>query len=251
MIILICCIVILITYIVLFGLLTYYFIKYRTLWNELFSIDKIVETLTEIFACPEHFIIYIPGILFESTPCLEKSKEKYKVKEKIRRILTKINTIFKKMESVGLESDSIGNDSIGNDSIGNDSIDKMKWILGSTMENFTYMYEETADFYNNLSGSYKILNDTNEKKNKKEKDNTKVKKKEENNTQHLMTLEKIVIIENNIEHCNTILQLLELIYVKDFETLFQIENKYYMLCLIYNLIESIRLYKIRLYKISF
>ena len=66
-----------------------------------------------------------------------------------------------------------------------------------------------------------------------------------------MTLEKIVIIENNIEHCNTILQLLELIYVKDFEILFQIENKYYMLCLIYNLIESIRLYKIRLYKISF
>ena len=241
MIILICCIVILITYIILFGLLTYYFIKHRTLWNDLFSIDKIVETLTEIFACPEHFIIYIPGILFESTPCLEKSKEKYKVKEKIRRILTKINTIFKKMESVGLESDTISNDIIGsNDSIGNDSIDKMKWILGSTMENFTHMYEETADFYNNLSGSYKILNDTNEKKNKKE-----------NNTHHLMTLEKIVIIENNIEHCNTILQLLELIYVKDFEILFQIENKYYMLCLIYNLIESIRLYKIRLYKISF
>ena len=241
MIILICCIVILITYIVLFGLLTYYFIKYRTLWNDLFSIDKIIETLIEIFACPEHFIIYIPGILFESTPCLEKSKEKYKVKEKIRRILTKINTIFKKMESVGLESDTISNDIIGsNDSIGNDSIDKMKWILGSTIENFTHMYEETADFYTNLSGSYKILNDANEKKNKKE-----------NNTHHLMTLEKIVIIENNIEHCNTILQLLELIYVKDFEILFQIENKYYMLCLIYNLIESIRLYKIRLYKISF
>jgi hypothetical protein len=217
-------------------LLTYYFIKHRILWNDLFSIDKIVETLTEIFACPEHFIIYIPGILFESTPCLEKSKEKYKVKEKIRRILTKINTIFKKIESVGLESDSIGNDTIGND----DSIDKMKWILGSTMENFTHMYEETADFYNNLSGSYKILNDTNEKKNKKE-----------NNTHHLMTLEKIVIIENNIEHCNTILQLLKLINDKDIKTLFRIENNYYMLCLIYNLIESIRLYKIRLYKISF
>ena len=64
MIIIVCCITIFITYILIFGLITYYFIKKRSLWNELFSIDTIINTLIEIFVCPEHFIIYIPGMMF-------------------------------------------------------------------------------------------------------------------------------------------------------------------------------------------
>ena len=229
MIVLICCIVIFITYLVVFGLLTYYFIKHRTLLNNLFSIDKIIETLTEIFACPEHFIIYIPGILFETTPCVEKTKARFKLKDKMNIILKKINNILKTMKNIGLEYESLNND-----------INKMKWILGGTMDNFNHMYEETADFYNKLSGSYNILNETEINK----IENNKI----ENNTKTLMTLEKIVLIENNIEQCDTILLLLNLINNKDIETLFQINNNYYMLCLIYNLIESVRIYKLKMYK---
>jgi len=190
--------------------------------------------------CPEHFIIYIPGIVFENTPCVEKTKIKNVNKEKIRRILTKINNIFKNMESVGLESDSVGNATDATDATdATNNITQIKWILEGTMDNFNHMYSENADFYNKLSGSYNILNG--KSNNKLEKNNS--------NSNNLITLEKLVIMENNIEYCDSILQLLNLIDVKDFETLFQIENNNYIVCLLYNLIENVRSYKLRIHKI--
>ena len=74
MILLLCCITMLITYILIFGLLTYYFIKKRIIFNELFNINNIIDTLIEIFVCPEHFIIYIPGLVDDNTSCIEKKK---------------------------------------------------------------------------------------------------------------------------------------------------------------------------------
>ena len=257
MVIMLCCITILITYIVIFGLLTYYFIKKRTVWNDLFSINNITDTLVEIFACPEHFIIYIPGVIFENTSCVQKKRKKNENKEKIRIVLTKINTIFKKFSIIGLENQDLENPERktkdtyqdlenskhtiqANSSISN-NINQVKWILDGTLENFNNMYDETAEFYNNLSGSYKILNENN---------NT-------NNNTNLITLEKLVLLEQNIEYCDSILKLLEIIDYKHYKentdtavcnNVFQIENNY-MICLIYNLIESIRLYKIRMYNI--
>jgi hypothetical protein len=245
MLIMICCIAILITYIVIFGLLTYYFIKKRTVWNELFSIDSITDTLVEIFACPEHFIIYIPGVLFEHTPCVQNKSKKNENKEKIKIVLTKINTLFKKFSIIGLENPEHKQDSIKSNFI-NNNINQVKWILEGTLDNFDNMYDETAEFYNNLSGSYKILNENTNNNNT-------------NNT-NLITLEKLVLLEQNIDYCDNILKLLEIIdykhYVdtadttnrKESQNVFQIENNY-MICLIYNLIESIRLYKIRMCEI--
>ena len=112
------------------------------------------------------------------------------------------------------------------------------------------MYEETAEFYTKLSGSYTILSGKENKiKSIDTKDNLDSINK---NTKNLITLEKYVLIENNIEHCDTILSLLELIDTKDDKdnTMFQIENNY-MICLIYNLIESVRLYKLRMIQLSF
>ena len=57
----------------------------------------------------------------------------------------------------------------------------------------------------------------------------------------------MIIIENNIEKCDTILNLLELINNNDYETLLQKENNY-IICLISNLIEIIRMYKIKMCK---
>ena len=229
MIIIVCCITIFITYILIFGLITYYFIKKRSLWNELFSIDTIINTLIEIFVCPEHFIIYIPGMMFENTPCIKKKRKRNENKDKIRIILTKINKLLKKMSDI---DNNYGDDS---NSYSN-SIKQMKWILEGTLENYSHMYDETANFYTKLSGSYSILNG-------KENSNLDTI---HNNTSKLITLEKYILIENNIEHCDTILSLLELIDNRD-NTLFQIENNY-MICLIYNLIESVRLYKLNLLK---
>ena len=251
MIIIVCCITIFITYILMFSLITYYFIKKRPLLNELFSIDNIMNTLVEIFACPEHFIIYIPGIIFENTPCVEKIRMKNKNKEKIKIILTKINKLLKKMNDIDSDSDSGSGSDSDSDSDNDSNILQVKWVLEGTLENFNHMYDETAVFYTKLSGSYSILSGKENKKksidssnNLDSLDNTKNTK----NTKKLITLEKYVLIENNIEHCDSILSLLELIDYKD-NTMFQIENNY-ILCLIYNLIESVRIYKLRMIKLS-
>ena len=244
MIIIVCCITIFMTYILMFSLITYYFIKKRSLWNELFNIDNIINTLVEIFVCPEHFIIYFPGMMLENTPCVEKKKMKDENKEKKKIILTKINKLLKKMSDIDSDSgDNSDNDSdSGDDSTSSsNSIKQVKWVLEGTLENFNHMYEETVEFYKKLSGSYTLLNENTNNNNKNEQNKS---------NKNLITLEKYVLIENNIEHCDTILSLLELIDNRD-NTLFQIENNY-ILCLIYNLIESVRIYKIScLKKLSF
>jgi len=241
----------------MFGLITYYFIKKRTLWNELFNIDNIINTLVEIFACPEHFIIYVPGIIFENTPCVEKKRMKNENKEKIRIILTKINKILKRMNDIDndscsdndndSDSDSDSNSDNDTSNSNNNNISQVKWVLEGTLENFNHMYDETAEFYTKLSGSYSILSGKENKiKRIDTKDNLDNMTK---NTKNLITLEKYILIENNIEHCDTILSLLELINNRDDinNSMFQIENNY-ILCLIYNLIESVRLYKLNLLK---
>ena len=247
MIIIVCCITIFITYILIFGLITYYFIKKRALWNELFSIDTIMNTLVEIFACPEHFIIYIPRMIFENTPCVEKKRIKNETKEKTKIILNNINKLFKKMSDIEYNECDDNDDSDGTNTNTNSNISQIKWVLEGTLENFNHMYEETAEFYTKLSGSYSILSG---KENKIKSIDTKDNLDSINKyTKNLITLEKYVLIENNIEHCDSILSLLELIDTRN-TTMFQIENNY-MICLIYNLIESVRLYKIRMVQLSF
>lgn len=231
----------------MFGLITYYFIKKRAVWNELFSIDTIINTLVEIFACPEHFIIYIPGILFENTPCVEKKRVINENKEKIRIVLSKINKLLKKMSDI--EYDECDDDSNSN-SNSTSYMSQVKWVLEGTLENFNHMYEETAEFYTKLSGSYTILNG-------KEKVNNNLDSLNNNNknTSKLITLENYVLIENNIEHCDSILSLLEVIDNRNNKdnidnSMFQIQNKY-MICLIYDLVQSVRLYKLRMIQLSF
>ena len=229
MIVLICCITIFVSFISILLLLTYYFIKQRTLWNELFNINTIYETVMELFVCPEHFIIYIPGIVLETTECIKNTHINNETEQKIKTLLTKINQCINKIEL--LDTYNSSND--------NDNIKIIKWVLQGTMINYNIMFKETAKFFNKVSGSYNILNNNTEKKNIKI-DNIK-------NNNNLITLEKMTIIENNIEKCDTILNLLEFINNNDYETLLQKENNY-IICLISNLIEIIRMYKIKMCK---
>jgi len=249
MVVLICCITIFVSFISILLLLTYYFIKQRTLWNELFNINTIYETVMELFVCPEHFIIYIPGIVLETTECIKNTHINNETELKIKTLLTKINQCINKIELLDTCNNDNDNDSNndndndsnnnGNDNGNDNNIKIIKWVLQGTMINYNIMFKETAKFFNKVSGSYNILNNNSENKNIKI-DNIK-------NNNNLITLEKMIIIENNIEKCDTILNLLELINNNDYETLLQKENNY-IICLISNLIEIIRMYKIKMCK---
>ena len=235
MLVLACCISIFITFISIFILLTYYFIKQRTLWNELFNINTIIESIMEMFVCPEHFILYIPGIVLETTECIKKTHRNNETEVKIKLILTKINKCINKIELIEHDNDNDNDDDNDNDNDNDNEIKTIKWVLQGTMVNYNSMFKETATFYNKVSGSYILLN--------KEINKTK-------NNNNLITLETLTIIENNIEHCDTILNLLELITKNDYETLLEKENNY-ILCLLSKLLESIRMYKLKMYKILY
>jgi len=233
MVVLVCCITLFITFIAIFLLLTYYFIKKRTVWNELFNLNTIIETVMELVVCPEHFIIYIPGIILETTECIKKTQINNDTKQKIKTVLTKVNQCINKMELIDYNNDN------------DNDIKIIKWVLQGTMIHYNTMYRETGKFFNKVSGSYILLNKNSENKTNDNNNNNK-----NNNNNNLITLEKMTIIENNIEQCNTILNLLELIDNNDYETLLEKENNY-IICLISKLLESIRMYKIEMYKMIY
>ena len=108
------------------------------------------------------------------------------------------------------------------------------------MKDFDRMYNEKAEFYIKLADSYDILYDKINLKHDSSNDN--------NNT--CLLLEDLVILENNIEICDNILNVLSVFYennnndyTDNYKLLFQIESGY-MSLFIYNLIENIRMYKI-------
>ena len=114
----------------------------------------------------------------------------------------------------------------------------MKWILEGTMKDYDRMCNENALFYNNLANSYDILNDKCKKNEKDIKDD-----KSSDNFKLLVSLEDLVILENNIDICETISNILAIFTDSDYKVLNQIDSGY-MSSLLYDLIETIRLYKI-------
>ena len=219
-----CCIIIFITYCSICALLSYYFIKKRPIWNSLFSLDSIYNSFKELIVCPEHFLIWLPFIEFENTACSDKKKLNDDARIQIKKILEHIANIMKDISFVKTNKNS--KNSINN------NLEKIKWVLEGTMKDFDRMYDENSIFYNNLANSYEILN---EKCKKKEKDNE--------NTDYLLSLENLVILENNIEICKNISNVLSIFTISEYKVLNEIDSGY-MKSLIYDLIESIRIYKI-------
>jgi hypothetical protein len=235
MIVNICCLIIFITYFAICALLSYYFIKKRSIWNSIFSLDAIWISLRELVVCPEHFLIWLPFIDFENNECSEKKKINDDARIHIKKIIEHIAHILKNI--INIKQNDKQNDKHNNNHNNNNNLEKMKWILEGTMKDFDRMYEENAIFYNNLSNSYDILNDKckNNKEKSNEKGNEIVNEK--------VSLEDLVIIDNNIELCENISNILAIFSNADYKLLNQMDSGY-MKSLIYDLIESIRIYKI-------
>jgi hypothetical protein len=225
MVIQICCIIIFIVYFAICSLLTYYFIKKRPIWDSIFSIKSIWNSLKELIICPEHFLIWLPFIEFENTSCTEKKKIRDDARIQIKKVLEHILNIMKNIIEIKANSNNSNNNN--NNNLCN--IEKTKWIIEGTMKDFEHMYDENTDFYNKLASSYDILND---------------KFSSDKNIGSLISLEDLVILENNIELCENISNILSIFSNEDYKLLKQIESGY-MSSLIYDLIENIKIYKIK------
>ncbi len=104
------------------------------------------------------------------------------------------------------------------------------------MKEFEHMYEESAEFYYKLASSYDKL------KNTQTHTDTTTKEKQNESRESQYSLEDLVIIENNIEICDNIANILSIISDTNYKLLNQIESRY-IVALLYDLIEDIRLYK--------
>ena len=210
-------------------MLSYYFIKKRKVWDSIFSLEAIQNSITELLMCPEHFLIWLPFIDFENTICVEKKKQSDDARDNIKKVLEHISIIMKDMVDVNIDDSGLG----GNRGC---NIKKIKWILEGTLKDFDKMYDETAEFYYKLAGSYDILND----KVKKGKGGNEGKEGKE---EKLNSLEDLVFLDNNIEVSNNISSILSIFTDNDYKLLFQIENGY-MSSFLYDFIENIRIYRL-------
>ena len=242
MVIQICCIIIFIVYFAICSLLTYYFIKKRPIWDSIFSIDSIWNSLKELIICPEHFLIWLPFIEFENTSCTEKKKIRDDARIQIKKVLEHILNIMKNIIEIKANSNNSNSNINNNNNLCN--IEKTKWIIEGTMKDFEHMYDENTDFYNKLASSYDILNDkfSNDKFSNDKFSNDKFSY--DKNIGSLISLEDLVILENNIELCENISNILSIFSNEDYKLLKQIESGY-MSSLIYDLIENIKIYKIK------
>ena len=256
MIIALCCIIF-ITYISICGLLTYYFIKQRKIWDKLFTLDAISQTIDdfitncfiEMFACPEHFIIWIPNMIMENTPCVSKRKEAVTLRAKVKVLLD----ILKHNISI-LQDEK--QDLYIKGARGAEALAKIKWILEGTTKEFYTVYNEPSNVYYKLIESYDILGKGNNKEEKEEKEE---KEKDNKYKDDKLSLDDLYLLENEIEVCDNILNIInssDIIktlehncYNKD-----NCEAKYeedgngnsnsYILALMYDIIDCIRLKKI-------
>ena len=214
------CIIIFIIYCIICAMLSYYFIKKRSIWDSLFSLESLYNSIRELIVCPEHFLIWIPYIEFENTECSNKRKTNNDARIQIKKILEHITNIMKNISILK-----------SNNSNSKHNLENIKWVLEGTMKDYDRMYDENAEFYNNLANSYEILNEKCKKKNDKE----------DNILQ--LSLEDLVILENNIELCENVSNILSVFSDSEYKLLNQIESGY-MTSLLYDLIENIRIYKI-------
>ena len=246
MIIALCCIIF-ITYISICGLLTYYFIKQRKIWDKLFTIDAISQTIDdfitncfiEMVACPEHFIIWIPNMIMENTPCVARRKETITFRAKVKVLLDTLK------HNISILQDE-------KQDLGINSLKRLKWILEGTTKEFYTVYNEPSNVYYKLIESYDILDKGNNKAKRKEKE----EKHEENNKDDKLSLDDFYILENELEVCDNILNIINSSdIIKTLEHNFYNKDNYeaknedgnsnsYILALIYDIIDCIRLKKI-------
>lgn len=252
MIIELCCIIF-ITYISICGLLTYYFIKQRKIWDKLFTLDAISQTIDdfitncfiEMFVCPEHFIIWIPNMIMENTSCVARRKEAITLRAKVKVLLDTLKN------NISILQDN--KHVLGINKNNKNTLKRLKWILEGTTKEFYTVYNEPSNIYYKLIESYDILDKGNNKEEKKEKE-VKEEKDEENNKDDKLSLDDLYVLENELEVCENILNIINSsdimktlehnCYNKDKCKVKCEDNNSYILALMYDIIDCIRLKKI-------
>lgn len=187
------CFVIFIIYFAICGILAYYFIKHRNIWNKTFGFAKLFDYIDyidyfEYFDCPIHSIFWIPNILMvnktkmDCAICKEEENDN-KIYLQELQTLSSVYKLFKEIDKKCIPQNANGLQ---------DSWNMFLWLLEGSIKDYEIIKDERADVYYKLKETYENTVPT-------------TLEKHSSNTENILSLENISYLENNIELCNKII----------------------------------------------
>jgi len=216
-IVIILCFAIFIIYFAICGILAYYFIKHRTIWNKTFEFENIFNYI-EYFECPIHSIFWIPNFITENKidykmdykmdckmnckmdckmDCVICKEEENNNKIYLQELQT-LSSIYKLF--IQIDKNCIPqNASKENKYNLQDTWHMFLWLLKGSIKDYEIIKDESAEVYYKLKETYETTV-VQPSSNALEENNS-------SNTENILSLENISYLENNIELCNTIINI--------------------------------------------
>jgi len=188
------CFVIFIIYFAICGILAYYFIKHRNIWNKTFGFGNLFDYIDyiEYFACPIHSIFWIPNILMvnkakmDCAICQEEENDN-KIYLQELQTLSSVYKLFKEIDKKCIPQNANGLQ---------DTWNMFLWLLEGSIKDYEIIKDERADVYYKLKETYATTMG-------QPSSNSLVK--HSSNTENILSLENISYLENNIELCSKII----------------------------------------------
>jgi hypothetical protein len=187
-------------------------------------------------------------MIMENTPCIAKRKEAITLRLKVKVLL---DTLKNNISIISDNKHVLGNpvrkceeNSKHNGTRGASALAKIKWILEGTTKEFYTVYNEPSNVYYKLIESYDILGKGNKEEKEEEKDKYEIK-------DNKLSLDDLYVLETEVEICKNILK-----YIYHSEIMKTLEHNCYnegqtedgsnsyILALLYDVIDCIRLKKI-------
>lgn len=176
------CLTIFIIYLAICGILAYYFIKHRNIWNKTFNFIDCFDC----FDCQIHTILWIPNILMiNKTDCAtdcaicKEEENDNKIYLQDLQVLVSVYKLFKEIDKTCISQNVYGLQ---------DTWYMFIWLLEGSIKDYEMIKDERANVYYKLKETY---------------ENTSLNN-HSSNTENILSLENISYLENNIELCNKI-----------------------------------------------
>ena len=188
------CFVIFIIYFAICGILAYYFIKHRNIWNKTFEFAKLFDYIDylEYFDCPIHSVFWIPNILManktktDCTICQEEENDN-KIYLQELQTLSSVYKLFKEIDKKCIPQNA---NELQN------SWNMFLWLLEGSIKDYEIIKDERADVYYKLKETYATTMN---------QPSLNSLEKHSSDTENILSLENISYLENNIELCNKII----------------------------------------------
>jgi hypothetical protein len=201
------CFAIFIIYFAICGILAYYFIKHRTIWNKTFEFENIFNYI-EYFECPIHNIFWIPNFITENKidckmdckmDCVICKEEENNNKIYLQELET-LSSVYKLF--IQIDKNCIPQNARKENKYNlQDAWHMFLWLIKGSIKDYEIIKDERAEVYYKLKETYETI--------VVQPSSNALEENHSSNTENILSLENISYLENNIELCNKIITILK------------------------------------------